>query len=265
MNIQSVRKTKVDYKGSTTSYMLLCGLLIFLYCSRSVAASASVEPSYAFVGKGFHMELEVIFPQEYSFYNVSVTLPSDFFFDVAECEQQYRLLSVSPHYKVGSRESASPTPRDVSHAFSNVEVSTNFFFDIEAPVFKVNYTENTAVFLFNRQGKRMDAVIAEKFNGLLVLPIHARYEPVDPSTPFSLFALALGEKVNVTRCITKVSVQAGHTQKKWTHVERTLNSGAVESGHCSVIPVGVLQDISIVYFFLMSLLVFGTLIVGLCV
>ncbi|EPY23857.1 hypothetical protein STCU_04606 [Strigomonas culicis] len=250
---------------------LLMGALVALVCTALATAagtgtSAAATPSYAFVGKGFHMELEVAFPMAYSFYNVSIVLPSDFFFDVAECEQQFRILRVPVDYPVGRRQEAASPPVDVTDAFSKLRVTTDYFFDIEAPVFKVQYTENTAVFLFERLGTAPAAAdgVAHSVKGLLVLPIHARYEQVDTDTQFSAHALLFGERVSVSRCLSKVSVRAGGEARVWDHIEATT-SGAAGEGHCSIIPVGVLQDISIVYFMLMSLLVMGTLIVALCV
>ncbi|CAG9568910.1 conserved hypothetical protein [Leishmania major strain Friedlin] len=229
-------------------------------------------PSYTFIGGGFHMQLALEYPLPAKDVRLSFDLPKSFFIDEAEAEQLYRMevLSADPM----TQGTAAVVVADVTRAYSSLRMSSQYAFDIEAPVFKVNYTTNHVVLTFQQvggdgAGSVLDAYLAEDgaqaqvpFRARLVIPIHSRYEVLDTKMPFSLLRFITGEGAYVRRCLTRVDV-AGRGDPRCSAGTYRASAAVTTSEekphykHCVDLPVGLLADLPYVYHVLMGLLVAG--------
>ncbi|EPY43886.1 hypothetical protein AGDE_00034 [Angomonas deanei] len=185
-----------------------------------------------FLGSGFHMRLNLEVPVDSNDTGVITSLDPSFFFDIEEVQSQ-------------------------SQVFVNGEDRTSEFlviadsvmpFDIEAPVFNINYSENQVVIMIAKKSSS-----EFKGTGQLRLPIHARYEHLDAKAEFSLWKLVNGESSYVNRCVGPFQVKRGDEYYGET------------PKYCIDIPTGVLQDLPFVYRSLVSLLIAGSVVVVLAI
>ncbi|GET85974.1 hypothetical protein, conserved [Leishmania tarentolae] len=246
----------------------------------SSCAFLNSPPSYTFIGGGFHMQLALEYPLPAKDVRFSFDLPNAFFIDEAEAEQLYRMevLSANPI----AQGTNAVVAADATSAYTPLRMSSQYTFDIEAPVFKVNYTENHVELTFQRRAgddasSALDAYLSEDgaqaplaFRARLVIPVHSRYEAVEPKKPFSLLRFITGEDAYVRRCLTRVDV-AGRADSRCSASTYSATAtvatseGAPHYKPCLDIPVGVLDDLPYVYGALMSLLVVGAAIVILAI
>lgn len=245
--------------------MLLCSSIvngISNYADQNFAADDRTRKEgvclWGFSGAGYHMSLAVGFPSVFDSVHISLELPKTFFFDVAEVEQKYTITSLSDGV-------------DLTHNYTPLHVSSSFFFDIEAPVFRVLYNIANVNLTFAKlpQKVKMESSEFKEKNELLrlLLPIHARYEEVDKVKPFSIKNF-LGADTSVLRCIYTVNIYDMKSNKSCDVFVATpelfvgekkianLNAktwGRDIFGNCRRIPVGVLSSLSYVYTALVGL------------
>lgn len=246
----------------------------------SLGASAAVPscaltqsaPLYTFIGGGFHMQLAVEFPIAAQHVALSFDLPKSFFIDEAEAEQLYRMEAISAAQDTQGTHAA--VLQDTTAAYKPLKMTSQHFFDIEAPVFKVNYTTNHVELSFEHQSDSavLDAYLSESANRVsgvkarLVIPIHSRYDTLDTTTKFSLKAFVLGESAYVQRCLPSIALKGtadarcSGTSFSSKATEEMLRAQPTYQA-CLDLPVGVLDDLPYVYRALMALLVAGAVIV----
>ncbi|KPA83740.1 hypothetical protein ABB37_01982 [Leptomonas pyrrhocoris] len=242
--------------------------------SRSCALLAS-PPSYTFIGGGFHMQLAIEYPVAAHDATFTFALPKSFFIDAAEAEQLYRMETVSD--AADRRGTAAVPVKDITSTYTPLQMTSQFLFDIEAPVFKVPYATNDVTLSFKQlpettaldtylgarnAGAGADATASAAAVARLVIPIHSRYDTLDTTTPFSLKNFLLGEGAYVHRCLPKIEL-TGTSDARCGG--KPFSSGVSESSlrdhvlyqTCLELPVGLLSDLPYVYHALMGLLVSG--------
>ncbi|RNF16881.1 uncharacterized protein Tco025E_05006 [Trypanosoma conorhini] len=212
-------------------------------------------------GAGFHMQFAVEFPLHYEEVEISFELPRAFFFDAAEAEQLYTITA--------------PGGVEVAGNYTSLDIRSKFFFDIEAPAFRVAYEANSVRLGFARLPPATKGAAAAgpspAGKGLLLLPIHARYEAVDAVTPFSFRAFFNRESF-VRRCIPEVDVRDNktaarcHTLPALTGEENRGRSGSAAAwpkrpSNCQDIPVPLLSSLPVVYVALLALQCTGAAVV----
>ncbi|KAK7201421.1 hypothetical protein NESM_000204800 [Novymonas esmeraldas] len=234
----------------------------------------SAPPAYTFIGGGFHMQLAIEYPVASQDVHLSFHLPKSFFVDEAEAEQLYRmeLLSADP-MKQGT---SAIVMADLTRAYTPLQMASQHFFDIEAPVFKVGYTTNHVELSFAQRGdgsSALDRYLTESgsdsavsFRARLVLPIHSRYDALDTDTPFSAWRFITGEDAYVRRCLPEVSMSGTADPRCSASTFASVATSeklAEKAGYvsCLDLPVGVLADLPHVYRALMGLLVAGAVMV----
>ncbi|KAF8302923.1 hypothetical protein TcYC6_0045510 [Trypanosoma cruzi] len=213
---------------------------------------------WGFRGAGYHMHLAVEFPLNYDEVCVFLELPRAFFFDAAEVEQLYSITALG---------------EDVTREYTPLGINSTFFFDIEAPAFLVGYKVNSVRVTFRRLSSREGATTKRNptAKGLLLLPIHARYEEVDTATPFSLQAF-FGRESFVRRCIPALSVQDWKTAARCHTLPAPMGQesrspsdnttvGSSTPSNCLDIPVALLSSAPLVYIALVALQCVGVVIV----
>ncbi|ORC83903.1 uncharacterized protein TM35_000541270 [Trypanosoma theileri] len=225
-------------------------------CDGATAASTvGVDiHRWGFRGAGYHMQFDVEFPLALDTVRISLDLPHSFFFDAAEVEQLYSLSTLEGE-------------EDITAQYTPLRINSSFFFDIEAPVFRVPYKTNKVNFTFTR----LPSAKYQKGKGVLLLPIHARYEEVDTVTPFSIQAF-FNRETFVERCIPAVMMR-GTVHGAGCHVESVRmethsnnsnddnNNNMIPKRNCQHIPVGILSSLPYVYATLGILQCVGALIV----
>ncbi|CBZ23594.1 conserved hypothetical protein [Leishmania mexicana MHOM/GT/2001/U1103] len=240
----------------------------------------SSPPSYTFIGGGFHMQLALEYPLPAKDVRLSFDLPKSFFVDEAEAEQLYRMEVLSANAM--TQGTVAVVVADVTRAYTPLRIASRYASDIEAPVFKVNYTTNRVALRFEQvgsdgAGSALDAYLAEDgaqaqvpFRARLVIPVHSRYEVLDTTTPFSLLRFITGEGAYVRRCLTRVDV-AGRADPRCSTGTYSASAAVATSEetphykHCLDLPVGLLDDLPYVYHTLMGLLVAGAALVILAI
>ncbi|KAG5485961.1 hypothetical protein CUR178_07555 [Leishmania enriettii] len=238
--------------------------------------SLYLPPSYTFIGGGFHMQLALEYPLSAIDVRFSFDLPKSFFIDEAEAQQLYRMEVLSGNPRTQGMDAVVVT--EITRAYTPLHMSSAYFFDIEAPVFKVNYTTNHVVLTFQQMtskgaGSALDAYLAKdgaqadsSLRARLIIPIHSRYDALDATSTSSLRRFITGEGSYVRRCLTKVDV-AGRADPRCaagTYSSSATTATLVERlsyRPCLELPVGLLDDLPRVYHALMSLLVVGAVIV----
>lgn len=213
--------------------------------------TSNVLCKWGFVGSGFHMYFGVEFPLSFEAVHISLEIPRTFFFDVAEAEQRYFIVTLDDLV-------------DSTHEYTPLQIRSRFPFDIEAPAFRVPYNENSVNITFAPllSGKFIEKNDVEK--KLLLLPIHVRYEEVDTVTPLS-FGLVFDAQSYVERCVTTIAVQDSQTAAQCpvflqaqgqgeAHVTNLTTGEALIFGNCRRVPVGVLAWLPFVdsFMFLMQ-------------
>ncbi|CAJ1017081.1 hypothetical protein, conserved [Leishmania lindenbergi] len=259
---------------------LLCFVIAAVPVVTAVQSGSCVfltsPPSYTFIGGGFHMRLALEYPLPAEDVRFSFDLPKSFFIDEAEAVQLYRMevISASPV----TQGMAAVVVADITSAYTPLNMSSQYLFDIEAPVFKVNYTENHVELTFQQRvddgaGSALDTYLAEdgaqaqfSFRARLVIPIHSRYDVLETTTPFSLLHFITSEGAYVRRCLVEVHVSGRADPRCSTGTYSTSAALATveERLHytpCLDLPVGLLNDLPYVYNGLMALLVTGAVIV----
>ncbi|KAH9586610.1 Glycosylphosphatidylinositol-mannosyltransferase I [Trypanosoma melophagium] len=225
-------------------------------CNLDITTSTVGEDIYhwGFRGGGYHMQFDVEFPLALDTVRVSLELPHSFFFDAAEVEQLYSLTTVEGEV-------------DITNQYTPLSIASSFFFDIEAPAFRIPYKTNEVNFTFTR----LPSAKLHRGKGLLLLPIHARYDEVDTVTPFSIQAFFKRDTF-VERCIPAVMLSGG-VQETSCYVESVKmenysNSSdsrrmdkTIPTRNCQHIPVGILSSLPFVYTALGILQCVGALIV----
>lgn len=230
------------------------------------------------------MQLAIEYPAGAREVTFSFDLPKSFFIDEAEAEQLYRmeLLANLPDRHGTSAE----VMQDVTEAYTPLRMTSQFFFDIEAPVFKVNYSTNHVALTFQQlpDTTALDAVLGPRtgakdtandltgtyVKARLVIPIHSRYDTLDTTAPFSLKNFVRGEGGYVHRCLPKIDLRGvadarcGGTKFKSGASTSSLQSNS-QYQTCLELPVGLLNDLPFVYRALMGLLVAGAVIVILAI
>ncbi|CBH12771.1 hypothetical protein, conserved [Trypanosoma brucei gambiense DAL972] len=284
------------YCGSAGSRLFVVALLL-AFCvvtgttvadERETVNSSCENPSlhdthhWGFLGGGYHMQLEVEFPLIFNSVDISLDLPRTFFFDAAELEQLYSIKLQ------GSKE-------DITWAYQPLRISSDYFFDIEAPVFHVGYEVNRVNITFERlpsasrrysngSAAAIDIFAsADDARGRLLVPIHARYEEVDSTTPFSLQAF-FSRNTSVRRCIPSITVRGVVVDRGGRCVKfvsalmkryddaltSSLTSPPVSvldgnipepSPGCRNVPVGLLSSLRVVYTTVVALQCIGAAIV----
>ncbi|RNF06558.1 hypothetical protein TraAM80_03977 [Trypanosoma rangeli] len=210
-------------------------------------------------GAGYHMQFAVEFPLHYEEVEIFFELPKTFFFDVDEAKQMYTITATNGV--------------DLTDMYTSLHINSTFFFDIEAPVFHVAYEVNNVRFAFMRLQPKATAAAKQSSagKGLLLLPIHARYEEADVATPFSLQAFFNRESV-VRRCIPSVAVHDAKTTERCHTLpappgERiespsgTLTTKLNRPSSCQDVPVPLLLSLPVVYIFLIALQCVGAAVV----
>lgn len=268
--------------------LTLCSVATQVVAAPRESRSCSLlfsPPSYTFLGGGFHMQLAIDYPAAAQEATFVFELPKSFFIDEAEAEQLYRMEVIS---SVPDRQGTEAVVmKDVTDAYTSLRMSSQYFFDIEAPVFKVNYTTNRVELSFQQlpETTALDAylgtrasfkekgsidAIAVPVKARLVIPIHSRYDNLDITTRFSLKNFVLGESAYVHRCLLKMSVSGVADMRcgsKAFTSSATQPSLTADSQYqtCLELPVGLLDDLPYVYRALMGLLVAGAVIVILAI
>ncbi|KAG5511239.1 hypothetical protein JKF63_07181 [Porcisia hertigi] len=260
--------------------LLLCAVVAAVPVVTAVRSGSctflSSSPSYTFIGGGFHMQLAMEFPLSAKDVRFSFDLPKSFFIDEAETKQLYRMEVLSAHPM--TQGTAAVVMEDITSAYTPLHMSSDHFFDIEAPVFKVNYTTNHVELTFQQMGNdgagsALDAYLSvggakarASFRARLVIPIHSRYDTLDTTTPFSLVRLLTGENSYVRRCLPRVdmTVRADPRCSSDTYSSSATPATAMMDSQykpCLDLPVGQLGDLPFVYHALMGLLVAGAAMV----
>ncbi|KAG5486765.1 hypothetical protein LSCM1_08021 [Leishmania martiniquensis] len=233
-------------------------------------------PSYTFIGGGFHMQLALEYPLAATDVRFNFDIPKSFFIDEAEAEQLYRMEVLSGDPMAQGIDAV--VMADITRAYTSLCISSQYFFDIEAPAFNVNYTSNHVELTFQERsdddaGRVMENYLSEgsareeaPFRARLVIPIHSRYDVLNATRTFSLRRFITGEDSYVRRCLTKVDVtgRADPRCPAGTYsASATVASleGRPSYKTCLDLPVGLLDDLPYVYYALMSLLVAGAVIV----
>lgn len=280
----------------TQNMMLLTGFTVVAFyaaltlCMVSGVAAAldprscsllNAPPSYTFIGGGFHMQLAIDYPVGAKEVIFTFDLPKSFFIDEAEAEQLYRAEIVSDD--PARQGTSAVVVKDVTAAYAPLEMTSQYFFDIEAPVFKVNYSTNHVLltlqqqqpstssvleaYLGSKDETRTDqALLNTAVKARLVIPIHSRYDILDTTTPFSLKSFVLGESAYAHRCLPKIDMRGVADERCGGKAFASTSSGSLlPEGSpyqtCLELPVGLLSDLPYVYRALMGLLVAGAVIV----
>ncbi|KPI85385.1 hypothetical protein ABL78_5566 [Leptomonas seymouri] len=243
-------------------------------------ASLNSPPLYTFIGGGFHMQLAIEYPVAAQEATLSFLLPKSFFIDEAEAEQLYRMEIISSD--TSHQGTSAVVVKDVTSAYTPLHMTSQFSFDIEAPVFKVSYSTNDVQLSFKLlpEATALDtylgpispggAVDATAVKARLVIPIHSRYDTLDTTTPFSLSGFVLGEAAYVNRCLEKVELSGTSDARcGGTHFASSASKSSLSDAQlyhrCVALPVGLLKDLPYVYRTLMGLLVAGAVIVILAI
>ncbi|KAG8345840.1 hypothetical protein TRVL_03329 [Trypanosoma vivax] len=267
---------------------LVLGLLVFILNARgSMCACGSPEDiltkvhGWGFRGSGYHMQLEVEFPLVLDTVHISFNLPHVFFFDASEVVQSYNIT-------------AKESGVDASGWYAPLNFSSQQYFDIEQPAFRVEYQFNTVQLTLRRppppsrdkshnstavsagDGDQDAAMRKKSGSAVLVVPIHSRYELADGDTNFSV-ASFFDRHRQVVSCISEVIVRgtvvntAGRCVEFITVDMRPFNfshSPNPEPGNesnlglnCRNIPVALLSSHSVVHTGLMVLQFVGATIV----
>ncbi|KEG10241.1 hypothetical protein DQ04_04001060 [Trypanosoma grayi] len=247
--------------AAAAALVLLCLTLTASAASAAVAAGDAAAPCgtaaaevhrWGFRGAGYHMQLEVEFPLLFDGVRVSLDLPRAFFFDAAEVEQLYSMSAVG-------------SGADIRAQYARLHIASTFVFDIEAPAFRTPYDTNSVNITFARLPTAAPGRVGK---GVLLLPIHARYEEADATTPFSLEAF-FNRQSNVRRCIPAIAVQgtssaSANCSVSEATMERhdgTATAEMMAPPNCQLIPVGVLSSLPFVYAALMTLQCVGAAVV----
>nr|CCD16632.1 unnamed protein product [Trypanosoma congolense IL3000] len=250
-------------------------------CATAMRSTEAVH-HWGFRGGGYHMRFEVEFPLRWDEVHISIDLPRAFFFDAVELQQLYTVTS-------------QECEKDITSAYKPLHFSSDFFFDIEAPAFRIKYDINRVNITLERKPSSMSknnqeggalhdsCVINADSKGLLVVPIHARYEEVDATTPFSLRAF-FSRTTQVRRCVPVIAVHGSVVSAEERCIELTSATmvqyegttsqspppspvadadGVVEgpSPGCRNIPVALLSSLPVVYGALALLHCIGVVIV----
>lgn len=248
--------------------MAMAVLLCVLFITSGDASSSRCRDvqqtlsTWQLRGGGFHLDLEVFYALHMNRINVTITLPPSFFVDVAEAEQLYRM---EHHHHDGSTHDATSLATDV-RVWSDLPV------DIEAPVFKVPQVPNHVYMSWSVHHTSSNTASLTTTTtregrggyGVLVMPIHTRYEELDVRSPFSVarfWSPAATKWNSVQRCLENITVSGTAMEVCGDERIITLPTSNDASGRCTRIPVGSLGDLPIVYWWLMSMLVFGAVIV----
>lgn len=263
---------------------------VLLFCSSTLSGAAAVTsesgscifltfpPAYTFIGGGFHMHLAVEYPIAARTTRLTFDLPKTFFIDAAEAEQLYRMEVISAESL--TQGTAAVVLADITNAYTPLRMASQHFFDIEAPVFKVNYTTNHVELAFQQLeggSGSLDAYLSAdgarskvSVRARLVIPIHSRYDVLDTAKPFFLARFVSGEDAYVRRCLEQIDV-AGSADARCSaedYASTATRAGLAERPQyqtCLELPVGLLADLPHVYNALMALLVFGAVIVILAI
>lgn len=229
------------------------------------------------------MKIALEFPVGLENLKFSFDLPKSFFIDVAEAEQQYKVEMVevaqAPLEPTGDAKLVASVLHDVTKVYAPLQLSSSHFFDIEAPVFKVDYAENSVelrlrvkdydalktyydMAVENTASPNMESSTMMQ----LVLPIHSRYDELDVNGTFSLYNFITGEPSYVHRCLPMVklsgTMQVSCGGQKVSHrIVAASFADRPQYQPCLDLPVGVLADLPFLYYSLMIFLSLGAIIV----
>jgi hypothetical protein len=201
---------------------------------------------YHFVGSGFHqqLQLDVSLASLTEASNsgrrtvaIDIDLPRAYFVDIAEAKQA--------HVFTGSSQ-----PNLVS-------MSSEFIFDIEAPIFKIPYTTNKVTTVVE-----LPQLPSGLSNFSLLFPIHTRYEEVDVERTFDWAEFLDHIPSYTTRCI-----EAHHVSGTVTNHGPlgSLSLVPATKSACVDFPRGILGQLPAVYWLTMGLLTSGAILVIACV
>ncbi|CCW61061.1 unnamed protein product [Phytomonas sp. EM1] len=249
--------------------LVLCLLFALLLCvAQGDSANAHDrhpqwihQPSWEFIGGGFHMQLALDFPTWADTVRVSMTIDNTFFFDIEEIRLHYVITAedVSDEGKASRKKETI----NLVHCYAPMQVESEVDFDIEAPSFHLPYHNATVVLNFERLDTVESAAVHFLKGGKLILPIHARYPDVIRSSnvqdgSFSPKVLLHGRHdAFQSSCLHDLQVS-------WTSREFGEGKSSNKNPLCFRIPTAVLEDLPMTYYSLVGLLWLGAAQVFAC-
>lgn len=224
---------------------------VVFFLAIVVAYLTTAEPlqqggtiAFQFVGSGFHQQFQVDVSLETTLVapyhrnvTVEVDLPRAYFVDIAEATQSH----------VFTAGAGQLTLKDMS---------SQYIFDIEAPIFKIPYTTNKVTTVVELSSSTDDAS-SSGFS--LLFPIHTRYEEVDTERSLDWAEFFDHIPSYTTRCIERQQVSGSLTGVTSSSTVQELVSSTKSA--CVEFPRGILAQLPVVYWLTMGLLTAGAVLV----
>lgn len=228
---------------------------------RAQQRIGSPAVAFGFVGSGFHQQFRIsaklprTAASSENVLHIMINLPRAFFFDIAEVLQMHT-------WENATSLALSP---------SIDSMSSEYVFDIEAPIFRVPYSHNMVDIRIKLGSSPRPSSVSSANPTLselqemqtlsVLLPVHTRYEEVDAERPFlwSEFTATLDSYKR--RCVETDDVHAEIILGGSNPPAMVLLSTEASKTSCVMFPQGILSHLPVVYWLTMGLLTMGALFV----